>query len=258
MNTVPKIKLEGVTKSFGDNHVLKGVDLEVQDRESVVLIGASASGKTLLLKCILGLVAPDSGSIKIDGRETTDLAPKEREILMHRVGMLFQQSALFDSQLVWQNIAFQLLQDHELSRDEAKKIALDKLVAVGMTPDVGELLPAEISGGMQKRVGFARAIANNPEIVLLDEPTAGLDPIMTNVINDLILDNVREMGATALSITSDTGGARKVGDRIAMLYDGKIIWCGARQEVDSSGNPFVDQFIHHRGEGPFELAERAF
>jgi len=258
LNATPKIKLEGVTKSFADNHVLKGVDLEIANGESVVLIGASASGKTLLMKCIIGLVEPDEGSIQIDGQETIGLAPKEREILMHRLGMLFQQSALFDSQLVWQNVAFQLLQDHKLTRAEAKEIALDTLTSVGLPPDVGELLPAEISGGMQKRVGFARAIANSPEIVLLDEPTAGLDPIMTNVINDLILDNVQKLGATALSITSDTGGARKLGDKIAMLYDGKIIWDGSRDDVDQSGNPFVDQFIHHRGEGPFELAERAF
>lgn len=258
MNSTPKIKLEGVTKSFGDNHVLKGVDLEIADGESVVLIGASASGKTCLMKCIVGLVAPDAGSIQIDGQESTTLSPKEREVLMHRLGMLFQQSALFDSQLVWENVAFQLLQDHQLSRTEAKEIAINTLTSVGLPPDVGELLPAEISGGMQKRVGFARAIANKPEIVLLDEPTAGLDPIMTNVINDLILDNVHQMGATALSITSDTGGARKLGDKIAMLYDGKIIWDGSRENVDQSGNPFVDQFIHHRGEGPFEMAERAF
>jgi len=258
LNDIPKIKLEGVTKSFGDNHVLKGVDLEINDRESMVLIGASASGKTLLLKCIVGLVKPDSGSIQIDGVETTDLSPKDRETLMHRMGMLFQQSALFDSQLNWENVAFQLLQDHELSREEAKELAVEKLISVGLTAHAADLLPAEISGGMQKRVGFARSIANSPEIVLLDEPTAGLDPIMTNVINDLILDNVRQLGATVLSITSDTGGARKIGDRIAMLYDGKIIWCGTRDEVDDSGNGFVDQFIHHRGAGPMQLAERAF
>ncbi len=258
MNSTPKIKLEGVTKSFGDYHVLKGVDLEIANGDSVVLIGASASGKTLLMKCILGLVEPDDGSIQIDGQETIGISPKEREILMHRLGMLFHQSALFDSQLVWQNVAFQLLQDHKLTRTEAKEIALDTLTSVGLPPDVGEWLPAAISGGMQMRVGFARAIVNKPEIVLLDEPTAGLDPIMTNVINDLILDNVQKLGATALSITSDTGGARKLSDKIAMLYDGKIIWDGSRDDVDQSGNPFVDQFIHHRGEGPFALAEHAF
>jgi phospholipid/cholesterol/gamma-HCH transport system ATP-binding protein len=251
---VPKIKLEGVTKSFGDNHVLKGVDLEVADGESMVLIGGSASGKTLILKLILGLEKPDSGSIQIDGVETTSLDSKAQEILLHRMGMLFQQSALFDSMPIWENVAFQLLQDHKLTREQSKQIAIDKIVSVGLTPDVGELLPAEISGGMQKRVGFARAIANEPEIVLLDEPTAGLDPIMTNVIGELILKGVQELGATTFSITSDMKGAKQVADNIAMIYDGKIIWCGPTANVDNSGNEYLDQFIHNRAEGPIKMA----
>jgi phospholipid/cholesterol/gamma-HCH transport system ATP-binding protein len=252
--SVPKIKLTGVTKSFGSNHVLKGVDLEVAEGESLVLIGGSASGKTLLLKLILGLEKPDNGSIQIDGVETTTLDRKEQETLLHRMGMLFQQAALFDSMPIWENVAFQLLQDQKLSREEAKRIALEKIVSVGLTADVGELLPAEISGGMQKRVGFARAIANTPEIVLLDEPTAGLDPIMTNVIGQLILKGVRELGATTLSITSDMKGARQIADRIAMIYDGKIIWCGATEDVDNSDNPYLDQFINNRAEGPIKMA----
>ncbi|MBT3991514.1 MAG: ATP-binding cassette domain-containing protein [Rhodospirillaceae bacterium] len=251
---VPKIKLEGVTKSFGSNHVLKGVDLEVADGESLVLIGGSASGKTLLLKLILGLEKPDSGSIQIDGVETTKLDRKAQEKLLHRMGMLFQQSALFDSMTIWENVAFQLLQDHQLSQEESRRIAIEKIVSVGLTADVGDLLPAEISGGMQKRVGFARAIANDPEIVLLDEPTAGLDPIMTNVIGELILKGVRELGATTLSITSDMKGARQVADRVAMIYDGKIIWCGPTEDVDNSDNPYLDQFIHNRAEGPIKMA----
>lgn len=257
MSEIPKIKLEGVVKSFGDNHVLKGVDLEVADGESLVLIGGSASGKTLLLKLILGLEKPDAGSIQIDGQEVTKLSTKEHEKLLHRMGMLFQQSALFDSMKIWQNVAFQLLQDHELSQQEAKNIALEKLVSVGMTVDVGELLPAEISGGMQKRVGFARAIANNPEIVLLDEPTAGLDPIMTNVISQLILDGVHKLGATTVSITSDMKGARQIADNIAMIYDGRIIWHGPKSQVDQSGNEYVDQFINNRAEGPIKMAVTA-
>jgi phospholipid/cholesterol/gamma-HCH transport system ATP-binding protein len=252
--SIPKIKLTGVTKSFGTNHVLKGIDLEVADGESLVLIGGSASGKTLLLKLILGLEKPDSGSIQIDGVETTTLDRKEQEILLHRMGMLFQQAALFDSMPIWENVAFQLLQDQQLSREGAKRIALEKIVSVGLTADVGELLPAEISGGMQKRVGFARAIANTPEIVLLDEPTAGLDPIMTNVIGQLILKGVRELGATTLSITSDMKGARQIADRIAMIYDGKIIWCGATEDVNSSDNLYLDQFINNRAEGPIKMA----
>jgi phospholipid/cholesterol/gamma-HCH transport system ATP-binding protein len=254
----PKIRLENLTKSFGDNHVLKGVDLEVAAGESVVLIGPSASGKTLILKCVLGLVVPDAGRILIDGEDITHLGPKEREPFVRRMGMLFQQSALFDSLTVWENVAFRLLQDKGLTRDQAKAIALETLASVGMGPEVGELLPAEISGGMQKRVGFARAIANRPEIVLLDEPTAGLDPIMTNIINELIVQNLRGIGATTLSITSDLVGARKVADRIAMVYGGRIIWTGPVARMDDSGDPYVDQFVHHRADGPMELAERAF
>ena len=255
--SVPKIKLAGVTKSFGDNHVLKGVDLEVADGESLVLIGGSASGKTLLLKLILGLEKPDSGSIQIDGIETTDFDRQAQEALLHRMGMLFQQSALFDSMTIWENIAFQLLQDRKLNREEARRIAIEKIVSVGLQADVADLLPAEISGGMQKRVGFARAIANDPEIVLLDEPTAGLDPIMTNVIGELILKGARELGATTLSITSDMKGARQVADRIAMIYDGKIIWCGPTKDVDTSDNAYLDQFIHNRAEGPIKMANTA-
>ena len=251
---VPKIKLLGVTKSFGSNHVLKGVDLEIAGGESLVLIGGSASGKTLLLKLIIGLEKPDSGSILIDGIEVTNRDRKEQIDLLKRMGMLFQQSALFDSMPIWENIAFQLLQDSNLSRSESKLIAIERLISVGLSADVSELLPAEISGGMQKRVGFARAIANNPEIVLLDEPTAGLDPIMTNVIGELILKGVRELGATTLSITSDIKSARQVADQIAMIYDGKIIWCGPTKDIDNSNNAYVDQFIHNRAEGPIKMA----
>jgi phospholipid/cholesterol/gamma-HCH transport system ATP-binding protein len=252
--TVPKIKLEGITKSFGTNHVLKGVDLEVAEGESLVLIGGSASGKTLILKLILGLEKPDSGSIQIDGIDTATLGQKDHEALLHRMGMLFQQSALFDSMPIWENIAFQLLQDRKLTPDESKQVALEKLVSVGLTADVGELLPAEISGGTQKRVGFARAIANDPEIILLDEPTAGLDPVMTNVIGELIMKGTRDLGATTFSITSDMKGARQIGDRIAMIYDGTIIWSGPTAEVDTSDNAYLDQFINNRAEGPIKMA----
>ena len=255
---VPKIRLEGLTKSFGDNHVLKGVDLEVGAGDSVVLIGPSASGKTLILKCILGLVTPDSGRILIDGEDIARLSGEEREPFVRRMGMLFQQAALFDSLTVWENVAFRLLQDKGLTRAQAKAIALETLAAVGMGPEVGELLPSEISGGMQKRVGFARAIASRPEIVLLDEPTAGLDPIMTNIINELIVEAVQGIGATTLSITSDLAGARKIATTIAMVYGGRIAWAGPVERMDDSGNPYVDQFVHHRADGPMELAERAF
>ena len=254
MSQIPKISIRGITKRFGDNQVLKGIDLEVNSGQSVVLIGGSASGKTLILKCILGLVTPDSGSIWIDGTETTKLTENERKDLFNRTGMLFQHSALFDSKKVWENVAFRILHKKGYSHKNARTLALEKLAAVGITHDVGDLLPAEISGGMQKRVGFARAMANDPEIVLLDEPTAGLDPIMTNVVNELILDGVRKVGATVLSITSNMGGARKVADRIAMVYDGKIIWEGTPNEIEESDNDYVDQFIHNRAKGPIKIA----
>ncbi|MDA0239312.1 MAG: ATP-binding cassette domain-containing protein [Proteobacteria bacterium] len=248
-----KIQLEGVTKSFGDNHVLKGVDLEIYDGESLVLIGGSASGKTLIMKLILGLVHPDGGSIKVDGIETTRLKPRERAELIEHFGMLFQQSALFDSMTNWENVAFKLLRRPDLTRSEAKEIAIEKLAEVGMTSDVAELLPSEISGGMQKRVGFARAIADEPDIVFLDEPTAGLDPIMTNIINGLILEGVHQLGATTLSITSNMAGARQIADRIAMIYDGRIIWCGETEAAENSGNDYLDQFIHNRADGPIQM-----
>lgn len=256
MTGTPKISLRGVTKSFGNEHVLTGVDLDVADGESVVLVGPSACGKTLLFKCILGLIPPDSGSIKIDGQETVGLSPADREELLGRTGMLFQQSALFDSLTVWENVAFRLMQNRgqngAMSRREAKQVAIQKLADVGMDAEVANLLPADLSGGMQKRVGFARAIAGDPEIIFLDEPTAGLDPIMTNIINELILDGVHRLGATVLSITSNMAGARKIADRIAMLHGGKIIWTGPADEVEETGNPYVDQFIHSRAEGPIE------
>jgi phospholipid/cholesterol/gamma-HCH transport system ATP-binding protein len=258
MSVPAKIQLEGVTKRFGTVKALQGVDLSVAQGESVVLIGPSASGKSLILKTILGLAVPTSGHVRIDGEEITALKGNEREPFIRRMGMLFQQNALFDSLTVWENVAFRLLQDKKLSRPQAKEVAVETLVSVGLTPDTADLLPAEISGGMQKRVGFARAIASRPEIVLLDEPTAGLDPITTTRIDSLIRENVRELGATTLSVTSDLAGARQIADRIAMVYGGRIVWTGPAEALDDSGNAHVDQFVHHRPDGPIELVERAF
>lgn len=248
-----KLALSGVVKSFGDNRVLKGVDLDVAAGESVVLIGPSGSGKTVLLKCIVGIYQPDAGGIMIDGRDTVDLSAEERDQENDRIGMLFQRAALFDSMPVWRNITFRLLQEKRLKPAQARDYAVEKLEAVGLEADTADLFPVELSGGMQKRVGIARALAGDPEILLLDEPTAGLDPIMTNVINHLILDNARVLGATILSITSDMDGARAIADRIAMLYDGSIIWAGSRAEADHSGNAYVDQLIHRRAEGPMRV-----
>ncbi len=257
MSGAPKIAVRGLKKAFGDNVVLDGLDLDVGVGESVVVIGGSGTGKSVLVKCIMGLMEPDSGSVKIDGKEVTGLSRGEREKAMQKFGMLFQGSALFDSLRVWQNVAFGLIQGHGMGQAEAKEVALKTMGAVGLDPEVGELWPAELSGGMQKRVGLARAIAAKPEIIIFDEPTTGLDPIMGDVINNLIVECVRKLGATAVSITHDMASAHKIADRIAMIYKGKIIWQGAAKSIDQSGNPYVDQFIHGRAEGPIQMEIRA-
>jgi phospholipid/cholesterol/gamma-HCH transport system ATP-binding protein len=257
MTATPKISIRGLKKSFGPKVVLNGVDLDVGVAESVVVIGGSGTGKSVLLKCILGLLEPDAGSIRIDGQEVVGLAAKEREKVNRKIGMLFQSAALFDSISVWENVAFGLIQGRQTSRREAREIALRNLAAVGLRPEVADLSPAELSGGMRKRVGLARAIATRPEIIFFDEPTTGLDPIMSDVINDLIVKCVRELGATALSITHDMGSVRKIADRVAMLHAGRIIWNGPVAAIDHSGSPYVDQFIHGRAEGPIQMQVRA-
>jgi phospholipid/cholesterol/gamma-HCH transport system ATP-binding protein len=256
-NAAPKISVRRLRKSFGRNRVLEGLDIDCPVGESLVVIGGSGVGKSVLVKCILGLLRPDEGSICIDGAETVGLRRKAREQLLQKCGVLFQGSALFDSLRVWENVAFGLIQGRGMEREAAKERALAKLGAVGLGSEVGELGPAELSGGMRKRVALARAIAADPEIIFFDEPTTGLDPIMADVINDLILKCVRELGATAVSITHDMVSARKIGDRIAMLHKGRIVWHGPAAEIDYSGNPFVDQFIHGRAEGPIHMEIRA-
>ena len=253
----PKISLRGVTKAFGTKHVLRGIDLDVETAQSMVVIGGSGSGKSVLLKCILGLLRPDSGSIKIDGEETVGLSDRERGRVMNKFGMLFQGGALFDSLRVWENVAFGLIQSDGMPARQAREIAIAKLGAVGLAPEIGELYPAELCGGMQKRVALARAIAREPEIIFFDEPTTGLDPIMADVINDLIVKCVSDLGATAVSITHDMASARKIAHRIAMLYEGRIIWQGSTAEIDQSGNAYVDQFIHGRAEGPIQMQVRS-
>jgi phospholipid/cholesterol/gamma-HCH transport system ATP-binding protein len=256
-STGPKIAVRGLRKSFGRKIVLDGIDLDIEPRESLVVIGGSGTGKSVMLRCILGLLEPDAGSIKIDGQEVVGRSTSDREALMRKFGMLFQGGALFDSLPVWENVAFGLIQGRGLGRSAAKKIALEKLAAVGLGADVGELRPAELSGGMQKRVALARAIAAEPEIIFFDEPTTGLDPIMADVINDLIVECVRGLGATAVSITHDMASTRKIADRVAMIYKGKIIWTGRKDEIDHSGNAFVDQFINGRATGPISMEIRA-
>jgi phospholipid/cholesterol/gamma-HCH transport system ATP-binding protein len=252
-----KIHIRDLHKSFGAKQVLDGVDLDVVDGESVVVIGGSGTGKSVLLKCVLGLLEPDRGSILIDGDEVVGLGRRAREQIMQKFGMLFQNAALFDSLPVWENVAFGLLNVKRVGRAEAKARAIETLGQVGLGSDVADLWPAELSGGMRKRVGLARAIATQPEILFFDEPTTGLDPIMADVINDLIARSVRQLGATAISITHDMASARKIADRIAMLYQGRIIWQGPVAQIDHSGNPYVEQFIHGRGEGPIKLDIRA-
>ncbi|NQV58119.1 MAG: ATP-binding cassette domain-containing protein [Alphaproteobacteria bacterium] len=241
---VAKIAVEGLCKSFAGERVLDGIDFSIPDGKSLVLLGKSGSGKTLTLKCIMGLVRPDSGAIRIDGQDTVSLRGRERDQLLSRCGMLFQQAALFDSLPVWHNVAFRQLQRKELNKEQAHVMAVDCLRSVGLGAAVADLLPSELSGGMQKRVGLARAIASQPEIILLDEPTAGLDPIMSNVIASLIVRNVRELGATALSITSDINTAIKIADQIVLLHAGKVAWSGPPGEIADTGNPIVERFIH--------------
>jgi len=251
---IPKIQIRSLCKRFGTKVVLDGVDLDIAPGESLVVIGGSGTGKSVLIKTILGLLPPDAGSIRIDGQDVTHLNGQAREAMQQRFGMLFQGAALFDSLPVWENVAFGLLQGKHTPRHAARMIAVETLRQVGLGAASANLFPAELSGGMQKRVGLARAIAARPEIIFFDEPTTGLDPIMADVINGLILKCVRELGATALSITHDMASVRKIADRVAMLYQGKIIWTGTVAEMDATSNPYVQQFIHGRSEGPIEVA----
>jgi len=252
----PKIALEDLRKRFGSNVVLDGVTFAVAEGESLVIIGGSGTGKSVTLKCILGLLRPDSGRILIDGDNVLALSRDERKQQLKKFGMLFQGAALFDSLPVWKNVAFGLIEGQGMKPAQAKEIAIEKLSRVGLSAEVGELSPAELSGGMKKRVGLARAIAAEPEIIFFDEPTTGLDPIMADVINDLIVECVRDLGATTVSITHDMASTRKIANKVAMLHGGKIVWHGPIEEIDTSGNEYVDQFIHGRAKGPIRMAVR--
>jgi phospholipid/cholesterol/gamma-HCH transport system ATP-binding protein len=256
VNGTPKIQLREVKKRFGSKVVLDGINLTVNSGESLVIIGGSGSGKSVTIKCVLGILRADSGSIKVEGEEVMALSGRRRDSYLRKFGMLFQGGALFDSLPVWENVAFGLIQGHGVSRSRAREIAFEKLAKVGLGSDVANLSPAELSGGMQKRVGLARAIAADPEIIFFDEPTTGLDPIMGDVINDLIATTVRDLGVTAVSITHDIASARKISNRVAMLYHGKIIWDGLTADIDRSRNAYVDQFIHGSAEGPIKMEVR--
>ena len=248
-----KIEIKGLHKAFGDKVVLDGVDIEIKEGESLVVIGGSGTGKSVLIKCIQGILTPDSGSIKIDGIDITQLDREEAEKSYAKMGMLFQGAALFDSLKVWENVAFGLIENQKMPRKSALREAIRVLRQVGLGSDVADLSPSELSGGMQKRVGLARAIATKPEIIFFDEPTTGLDPIMSDVINNLIIESVKGLGATALTITHDMASARKIADKIAMLYKGKIVWQGTVKEMDKTDNPYVKQFINGNSEGPISV-----
>ena len=253
MSSAPKILMQDVHKAFGPKKVLQGVSLSVNQGDSLVIIGGSGTGKSVTIKCVLGLIKPDRGKIEVDGQDVIRCKGAAREDLMHQFGMLFQGGALFDSLKVWHNIAFALLQGKTpLSPTDAKALAIEKLRQVGLKPEVADLLPSELSGGMQKRVGLARAIAGNPQVIFFDEPTTGLDPIMADVINELIVKLREEMGLTTMTITHDMNSVRKIATRVAMLYQGKIIWDGPVEDIDQSGNDYLDQFVHGRSHGPIQ------
>ena len=252
MTAVPKIRLRGVKKRFGPKQVLNGVDLDIDPAESMVIIGGSGTGKSVMIKCILGLLKPDAGVIEVDGQDVTRLTGSALAAHQSRFGMLFQGGALFDSLNVWQNVSFALKGPGR----ERKAKAIDTLARVGLGRDVADLRPNELSGGMQKRVALARAIAAKPEIIFFDEPTTGLDPIMADVINALIRELVTDLGVTALTITHDMASVRKIADNVAMLYHGRIVWHGPRENIDGSGNPYVFQFVNGRADGPIQMTVR--
>ena len=253
---VPKIRVRGLEKAFGDKRVLRGVDFDVAAGTSLVVIGGSGTGKSVLIKCIIGLMEPDAGSIEIDGRDILAASESDRRAARATIGMLFQNGALFDSLPVWENVAFGLLAQGRASRAAARAEAHGFLAQVGLAPEIGDMAPAELSGGMQKRVALARAIASRPDILFFDEPTTGLDPIMGAVIDGLIVDCVRRLGSTAIAITHDMASARRIGDRAAMLLGGHLIWQGTADHLMDSGDPAVDQFTHGRREGPIQMELR--
>lgn len=252
-----KIKIDNLKKSFAGKDILKGVSVEVAAQESLVIIGTSGCGKSVTLKCLLGLITPDSGTIAIDGVNTVGQSRAAREAMLHRFGMTFQFGALFDSLPIWENITFRLRQKVKMSKQEARDIARDIVGQLGLGAHVIDQYPAELSGGMQKRVALARAVADKPEILLFDEPTSGLDPITGGVIDNLIKDSVKRLGATAITISHDMASVRRIADKVAMIHNGVVIWCGPVSEMDDTGIPEIDQFVHGKANGPLTTAINA-
>ncbi len=248
-----KIKVEGLARGFGSKQILKGVNFEVKEGESLVIVGGSGSGKSVCIKTITTLLDLHQGEITIDGIKLSTITSKEKGKLMSKIGFLFQGGALFDSLTIWENVAFRLINVNKINKNKAKKIAIEKLKMVGLAKNVADLYPSELSGGMQKRASLARSIATDPEIIFFDEPTTGLDPIMADVINDLIVKNSKELGATTVTITHDMHSARKIADKVAMLYEGKIIWFGDIKDIDNSKNKYLEQFIAGSSNGPINF-----
>ena len=247
------IIIKNLSKSFGPKTVLENIDLEIKEKESLVIIGGSGSGKSVFIKCMFGIMAPDSGSVSYWGDEFYSAPAEKKKDIISKIGVLFQGGALFDSLKIWQNISFSLIHNFKYDNDRAKEVAIEKLSMVGLSKDVADLYPSELSGGMQKRAGLARAIATNPKVIFFDEPTSGLDPINTEVINDLIKKCSHELGATTVTITHDMKSANKISDRVAMLYKGKLIWIGNHNDLMNSGNEFVHQFINGNTDGPIKI-----
>lgn len=241
-----KIEIKNLCKKFGEKVILNNLNLTIEEKKSLVILGKSGTGKSVLIKNISTLLRPDSGTIKIDGMELSDLNEKQREKLMNKFGFLFQGGALFDSMTVWENVAFKLLNNQKMASAEAKKVALKKLDIVGLESKVADLYPCELSGGMQKRAALARAICTTPEIIFFDEPTTGLDPIMSEVINDLIIKTTKIVGATAITITHDMNSARKIADRIVLLNQGSIAWDGTPEELDTTNNFLIKEFLNKK------------
>ncbi len=250
--SVPKLALEKVVKSFGSKRVLNGVDLDVAPGRSLVVIGGSGVGKSVTLKCALGLMKPDSGRVLVDGIDMAKVHGAELASLRAKFGMLFQGGALFDSLTIWENVAFRLLYADGVSRKDARERAIATMRKVRLAPETADLRPVELSGGMQKRAGLARAIMSKPDILFFDEPTTGLDPITADAINDLIVEMVKDLGCAAVSITHDMASARKIADEIAMIHEGRIVWRGPAGDIDASGSAMVDQFINGRADGPIQ------
>ena len=253
VNATPKIKIQNLHKSFGEKKVLTGINLEVYNQESLVILGGSGCGKSVLIKSIAGILEPDEGSVFIDGIDITKLYGNKKDLILNKMGYLFQGGALFDSLKIWENVAFRLINVEKIHKEDAKAIAIDKLRIVGLGEKVADLYPSELSGGMQKRVSLARTICSDPEIIFFDEPTTGLDPIMSDVINDLIIKSSKSVGATTITITHDMASARKIADKIALLYQGKIIWQGSVDDMNKTDNPYVKQFINGEANGPIKF-----